>query len=101
MQHVDPNFNTAAQGNADLRLDTMEAPKRRGPRFAGLPLDRADAVTLLLFAEALCRLYDELTERHFGRPIGSELTTEIRAIIERAEQAAKVEVLQILGETAA
>jgi hypothetical protein len=81
------------------QLGSLTVP-RRGPRFVGLPLGKADAVTLLLFAEALADLYQEMVERQAGRPISCELVTEIRNIVDRAEQAAKVEVLQVLGEVA-
>jgi hypothetical protein len=89
-----------AVGSVTQRLDTMEAPKRPGPRFRGVTLDRADMVTLLVFSEVLCRLYDDLTRRHFGRPIPCGIVAEIEAIIGKAEQAAKIEVLQALEEAA-
>jgi hypothetical protein len=70
------------------------------PRFVGLPLSHSDQQTLLIFAEALANLYQETIERAAGRPISCELVNEIREIVERAQLAAKVEVLQILSEVA-
>lgn len=82
-------------------LDSLPVSAPRGPRFGNLPLSVADQQTLLIFSEALCGLYDQLTEQHFGRPIGCELVAEIERIIGKAEDAAKVEVLQALeGEAA-
>jgi hypothetical protein len=78
------------------RLSTLPVSAPRGPRFGNLPLSREDQVTLLVFSEALCGLYDQLSERHFGRPIGCELVAEIERIVGKAEQAAKVEVMQAL-----
>ena len=92
------NTETASPNAADHAhgLDSLQVARRPGPRFVGLPLSHSDAITLLLFAEQLVELYDGLTRAHYGRPIPCELTAEIRAIIERAEHAAKVEVLQVL-----
>jgi hypothetical protein len=95
MQRNTQTEDTAA-ADTTPRLSTLPVSAPRGPRFGNLPLSREDQVTLLVFAEGLCGLYDQLSERHFGRPIGCELVTEIERIIGKAEQAAKVEVLQAL-----
>jgi hypothetical protein len=83
-------------------LETVVQQERaiHSPRFSSLPLDLADQITLLIFAEALANLYQTLIERTAGRPVACELVEEIRAIVAKAEFDGRVAVMNRLEEAA-
>jgi len=72
------------------RLDTMEAPKRRGPRFAGLPLSHYDQMLLVAYARSIADLYLEMVRERHGPGFQSVLWDRIQELCAKAEGPAPV-----------